>query len=265
MTSAVNNELVGIANIDKSQFSTANCMTLLKDKVVIITGSAGGLGRVVTKLFLENGAKIVALCHRRKSEEELQNYVGELGTNLTTVIGDATKEDEVIGLTEKALEGHGRIDALLNIVGGYAGGELIHDIDEEIWDGMINLNMKTTFMCSKSVLPHMLEQSYGRIINVSSRTGVEKGRRVKSGAYAVAKAGVLTLTEVLAEETKGKGVTVNCIAPSIIDTPANREGFPKADFSKWVAPEEIANVMLFLASDDSMPTSGALVPVYGAA
>lgn len=240
-------------------------MTLLKDKVVIITGSAGGLGKVVTKRFLEKGAKTVALCHHRENEQKLQEYIGEFNENLTTVIGDATKEEYVKELTGKALEKHGKIDVLLNIVGGYTGGDLITDTKEQTWDYMINLNLKSAFLCSKNVLKHMLEQRYGRIVNVSSRTGVKKGSRAKSGAYAVAKSGVVTLTEVLAEETKEKGINVNCVAPSVIDTKSNREDFPKADFSKWVDPEEIAQVMLFLASDNSKPTSGALIPVYGKA
>jgi NAD(P)-dependent dehydrogenase (short-subunit alcohol dehydrogenase family) len=109
----------------------------------------------------------------------------------------------------------------------------------------------------------MMEQKYGKIVNVSARTAVQRGSRARSGAYAVSKAGVVTLTEALAEETRDHGIQVNCIMPSTIDTEANRKMLPKADFTKWVDPEEIAEVILFLVSDASKPTSGASIPVYG--
>jgi NAD(P)-dependent dehydrogenase (short-subunit alcohol dehydrogenase family) len=128
---------------------------------------------------------------------------------------------------------------------------------------MMNVNLKSAFLCSKAVLPRMMEQKYGKIVNVSARTAVQRGSRARSGAYAVSKAGVVTLTEALAEETKDQGIQVNCIMPSTIDTEANRKMLPKADFTKWVDPEEIAEVIMFLVSDASKPTSGASIPVYG--
>jgi NAD(P)-dependent dehydrogenase (short-subunit alcohol dehydrogenase family) len=137
--------------------------------------------------------------------------------------------------------------------------------DEETWDTMMNVNLKTAFLCSKTVLPHMMERRQGKIVNVAARTAVQRGTRARSGAYAVSKAGVVTLTEALAEETRDHGIQVNCIMPSTIDTEANRRMLPKADFTKWVDPEEIAEVILFLASDASKPTSGASIPVYGRA
>lgn len=238
-------------------------VVLLKDKVGMITGSTGSLGRVVTKKFLENGAKVVALYRSDEKRNELTEFVKNFQDKLTLAQGDATEENEVKNIVMKTVEKHGRIDFLLNIVGGYSGGKTITETDLEAWDHMMNLNLKTAFICSKAVIPYMIQQDYGRIVCISSRNGVENWRRVKSGAYAVSKAGVRTLTEVLAEETKGTGVNVNCIAPSVIDSPANRSMIPKADFSRWVKPGEIADVMLFLASEKSKPTSGALIPVYG--
>jgi NAD(P)-dependent dehydrogenase (short-subunit alcohol dehydrogenase family) len=238
---------------------------LIEDKVAIITGAAGELGSVVTKAFLENGAKVVALYHSEDKLEELYKFLGDLQDNLVPFHGDATVEEEMKALAEQAVEEFGRIDILVNIVGGWKGGSTLDKTSMETWDYMLELNLKTCFLSTKSVLPYMLDKEYGRIINISSRSGVQKGNRSRSGAYAVAKGGVLTFTEAVSEETKGKGINVNCIAPSTIDTQSNREMLPNADFSKWVKPEDIAKVIIFLSSDDCKPTSGALVPVYGEA
>jgi NAD(P)-dependent dehydrogenase (short-subunit alcohol dehydrogenase family) len=157
------------------------------------------------------------------------------------------------------------VDILLNIVGVYAGGTDVVSMEESQWDSMMNVNLKSVFLCSKAVLPHMIKQNYGKIVSVSSWMAVEKGRRTRSGAYAVSKAGVVVLTETMAEEVKKYDINVNCVMPSTIDTPNNRRNFPKADFSKWVNPKNIAEVILFLVSDASKVTSGAAVPVYGKA
>lgn len=133
------------------------------------------------------------------------------------------------------------------------------------WDFMMNVNLKSAFLCSKAALSHMIKQDCGKIINISSRTAVDKRYRIKGGAYAVSKAGIIVLTEAIAEEVKKYNINVNCIMPTTIDTPGNRRDFQDADFSKWVKPEEIAKVIVFLASDDSKTISGASIPVYGKA
>ncbi len=127
----------------------------------------------------------------------------------------------------------------------------------------MNMNLKSVFLCSKAVLPQMIKQNYGKIINISSRPALKGVAGV--GAYSASKAGVLNLTETIADEVRDYDINVNAILPSTIDTPANRRDMPEADFSKWVKPEEIARVMVFLASDDSKPISGAGIPVYGKA
>jgi len=238
---------------------------MLKDKVAIVTGATGALGRVVTRRLALNGAKVVALYRKEKALDELREFLGDQGSNVTGVMGDATDPQSVQGLVQKTIGEHGRIDILLNIVGAYAGGKSLAETDEKTWDTMMNVNLKSAFLCSKAVLPYMMERKQGKIVNVAARTAVQRGTRARSGAYAVSKAGVVTLTEALAEEAKDYGIQVNCIMPSTIDTEANRRMLPKADFTKWVDPEEIADVMLFLASDASKPTSGASVPVYGRA
>lgn len=235
------------------------------DKVAVVTGATGALGRVVAKLLLERGVRVVASYRTDAKLAELLEAVGDLWSNVTPVEADVTDEDSVKNLVAKAVDKHGRIDFLFNIVGAYEGGSDVAGIEESVWDSMMNVNLKSVFLCSKAVLPVMVQQNYGRIVSVSSRTAVESGRRARSSAYAVSKAGVIVLTEAIAEEVKKYDINVNCVMPSTIDTPSNRRDFPKADFSKWVDPKDIAEVMLFLVSDASRVVSGAAVPVYGKA
>jgi len=176
-----------------------------------------------------------------------------------------TDEESVQALFQKVLDKYGRVDILLNIVGAYKGGNEIVNTKQGDWDHMMDVNLKSAFLCSKAALASMMKQNYGKIVSVSARTAVEKRFRSKSGAYAVSKAGIIVLTETIAEEVKKYDINVNCIMPSTIDTPDNRRNFPEGDFSKWVKPEQIAKVILFLVSDDSKMISGACIPVYGKA
>jgi len=145
------------------------------------------------------------------------------------------------------------------------GGSDIADTKESDWNFLMEINLKSAFLCSKAALPHMIAQNYGRIVNVASRTAAERRLRSKGGAYAVSKAAVIVLTKTIAEEVKKYDINVNCVMPSTIDTPDNRQSRPDADFSKWVKPEEIAEVILFLVSENSKAISGASIPVYGKA
>jgi NAD(P)-dependent dehydrogenase (short-subunit alcohol dehydrogenase family) len=236
---------------------------LLENKVAIVTGATGGLGRVVVKKLLESGAQVVASYRDEGKLAELLRFVGDFRDKVTAVKSDVTDEDSVKSFVQKTVEKHGRIDILFNIVGAYAGGTDVVNTEEDTWNMMMNVNLKSAFLCSKAVLPLMIRQNYGRMVNVSSWMAFEKNRRVKSAAYAVSKAGLVVLTETLALEVKNYDINVNCVAPSTIDTPANRRNMPKADPSKWVDPKDIAEVMIFLVSDKSKVVSGASVPVYG--
>lgn len=236
-----------------------------QNKVALVTGATGALGRAVTKTLLENGVTVVATYRTEDKLNDLLQFVSTLKENLNPIKTDVTDERSVQNLAVKAIEKHGRIDFLLNIVGAYVGGTDVANTDESAWGSMMNINLKSAFLCAKAVLPHMIKQNYGRIINVSSRTAMEKGRRAKSGAYAVSKAGVIVLTETIAEEVKNYNINVHCIMPSTIDTPDNRRNFPKSDFSKWVDPRDIAEIVLFLLSESSRAISGACIPVYGKA
>jgi NAD(P)-dependent dehydrogenase (short-subunit alcohol dehydrogenase family) len=237
----------------------------LKGKVAIVTGATGALGRVAAKALLEQGARVVSTYRSEDKWRELVELVGEAGTLLTGVQVDVTDESSVQALVRNVLEKHVRVDILLNIVGAYRGGAEVAGTRESDWDFMMNTNLKSVFLCCKAVLPYMVKQNYGKIVNVAARTGVEKRFRSKSCAYAVSKMGVIVLTETIAEEVRKYDINVNCVMPSTIDTPDNRRNFVEADFSRWVKPEEIVKMMLFLASDDSRVVNGASVPVYGKA
>lgn len=237
----------------------------LKEKVAVVTGATGALGRVATKALLEQDASVIATYSRREKPEELSQFVGGHSEKLMQIQSDVTDEASVQNLMQKAFEKHGHIDVLLNIVGAHIGGAEVADLKVNDWDLMMNVNLKSAFLCCKAALPYMMKQNYGKIINVSARPAIEKRYRAKNCAYAVSKAGVLVLTETIAEEVKKFNMNVNCIVPSTIDTEANRRNMPDADFSKWVKPEDITKVIMCLVSDESKVTSGAAIPVYGKA
>jgi Dehydrogenases with different specificities (related to short-chain alcohol dehydrogenases) len=234
----------------------------LKDKVAIVTGGTGALGKAVVVAFLEEGAKAVCTYVVDKELEELLALIRDDKQRLFPIKADVTKKNKVARVVAKTVEKFGRIDILANIVGGFVYS-MIADTSEKDWDQMMSMNLNTAFLCSKAVLPHMMGQDYGKIIVISSRPGLKGAAGV--GAYAASKAGVLNLTETIAEEVKDYDINVNAVLPSTIDTPGNRRAMPEADFSKWVKPEEIARVIVFLSSDDSKPISGAGIPVYGKA
>jgi NAD(P)-dependent dehydrogenase (short-subunit alcohol dehydrogenase family) len=207
----------------------------------------------------------VAVYRSEEKQKELTELVGVGVNSLVGIPADVTNETQVQSLLHTVVGKYGRVDILLNIVGTYKGGADVSSTSESDWDLLMNTNLKSAFLCSKAVLPYMIKQNCGKIVSVSARPAVEKRFRAKNGAYAVSKAGVKILTETIAEEVKQYDINVNCIIPSTIDTPANRLSLPKADPSKWVKPEDIAKVILFLVSDDSRVTSGASIPVYGKA
>jgi NAD(P)-dependent dehydrogenase (short-subunit alcohol dehydrogenase family) len=234
----------------------------VKDKVTIITGGTGALGRAIVTEFLKEGAKVTCTYIVEDELKDLSTIAEIFGLNILFIRANVTKEEDVSQVIKKTLEGFERIDILVNTVGGFIYAKII-DTDEETWDSMININLKSAFLCSKAVLTHMIKQNYGKIINISSRPALKGSAGV--GAYSASKAGVLNLTETIADEVKDYEINVNVILPSTIDTPTNRRDMPNADFSKWVKPEDIARVILFLASDESKPISGAAIPVYGKA
>jgi NAD(P)-dependent dehydrogenase (short-subunit alcohol dehydrogenase family) len=234
----------------------------LPDKVAVITGASGALGKATVQEFLNEGARVCA-CDVIDVPVDAMGLGAEARRRYIPMRHDVTSEKECAELAAHVLRDLGRIDILVNIVGGWKGGTPLHQVTVEEWDAMITLNLKSAFLCSRAVLPSMLAQRAGRIVSISSRTAVAPVGM--QAAYNAAKAGVIALTQTLSEEVKHSGITVNCVLPSILDTAANRAAFPKADYERWVKPADLARVLAFLASDGSTAITGAAIPVYGRA
>lgn len=220
----------------------------MQGEIIVVTGAGGVLGAAVAKLATERGAQVAGVDMAPIKDAMALKFDGVDLSDL----GAATKVmDEIRAKV-------GRIDALLNIAGGFRW-QTLADGGIETWDFLYRLNVKTAVVASKAALPHLIE-SKGAIVNVGALGAVKAGAGM--GAYAASKQGVMKLTESLAEELKGQ-VRVNAVLPLIIDTAANRKDMPDADPSIWVQPCELANVMLWLASDEANAVTGALLPVSG--
>jgi len=233
----------------------------LERRVVIVAGGTGGLGRATSLEFLSAGAR-VAVTYRRQAEfEALRGSAGSSGGRLDGHPLDATDEAAAQQLVETVAAQHGRVDALVNAIGGYAGGHPLWETDAKTYEQMLAINLRAGFLLARAVVPQMLRQGGGAIVNIASKAGY--GRAAGAAAYAASKAAALALFDSLAEEVKAHGIRVNSVVPSIIDTEANRRAMPRADFSKWPKPEEIARVIVFLCSDEARVIHGAAIPVYG--
>jgi NAD(P)-dependent dehydrogenase (short-subunit alcohol dehydrogenase family) len=224
----------------------------MNGKVIVVTGASGALGKVVAATAQARGARVAGIDHAASQVQDTANRIELGGVDLT----DATQAKQAI---DKAASHFGKLDALINIAGGFAF-EAIAEGDSKTWHRMFALNVLTALNASQAAIPHLSASGAGRIVNVGAIGALQAGPGM--GAYAASKAGVHRLTEALAAEWKGK-ITVNAVLPSTIDTAANRASMPKADFSRWVTPEELADVILFLASDAASAVTGALIPVSG--
>ncbi len=234
-----------------------------QNRNVLITGGTGILGSAVTKAYLAQGDNVAVTYLFDDEVERFNQFNPELFDDVTFLFANVTEEAEVQKTIQEFLSKFGQLDVLINIVGGFVGGIPTAELEEDRWDFMMNLNLKSVFLCCKTAIPHMTAQGYGKIINVSARAGL-KGEAGLS-AYCVSKGGVRTLTESLAAEVMDSGVNVNAIMPSIMDTPANREAMPEEEHDRWVAPADVAKVISFLTSDDATIINGAAIPVYGRA
>lgn len=229
-------------------------------QVVLVTGAVGTLGTALVQAFADAGAHVAAVDHR---SGRLAGHFPALdaGNHLLLEQVDAADEAEAAQAVARVRERFGRIDVLVNSAGGYTGGTAVHEASLETWDHMLRLNLRTALVMSRAVTPQMIEQGGGRIVHVGSRAGVVGGANV--AAYGVTKRALQTLAESQAAELKGKGVTVNVVLPSTIDSEQARAGSPKADPGKWVKPASLAGVILFLASPLAADVTGAALPVYG--
>lgn len=230
---------------------------MLKDRIVIVTGAFGALGRAAARTLAAHGAKLALVDAAPAAPQEL---VREFAAHLLLPGIDLADAQAAQAMMERVVAHHGGLDAAVNIAGGFRW-ETVAEGDPATWDLLYTMNLKTALHVCRASLPHLLGRQHARIVNVGA--GAAAKAAAGMGAYAASKAAVLRLTEALAEETKDKGVTVNAVLPSIIDTPANRKDMPEADFSRWVAPEALADVIAFLLSDAARAITGAGIPVTG--
>ncbi|MGH8215907.1 MAG: SDR family oxidoreductase [Rhodanobacteraceae bacterium] len=222
----------------------------LKGKRIAITGAFGSLGAAVVEAALAAGAKVAAI---DRAEVPADTHGSQAFGDVD--LADTAQAKAAIDAAAKALGG---LDALVNIAGTFRF-ETLADGSPDTWDLLYRINVRTAVAASKAALAHLPDG--GRIVNIGAASALKAGAGV--GAYTASKAGVLRLTESLAEELKPRGITVNAVLPSIIDTPPNRRDMPKADFGKWVKPQQLADVIVFLLSDQASAITGALIPVTG--
>lgn len=228
-------------------------------QVALIAGGTGALGRAVTVAFLEEGAHAM-VTYRQQSEFDALRQVA--GTDLSRLEGssiDVKDEAAVRRLVAEVVSKHGRLDVLVNAVGGYAAGRALWDMDASVLPQMLSLNLMSGYVLCRAVVPTMLRQNRGAIINVASMAAVNHA--ASSAEYAASKSAAVAMIDSMAADLSGTGVRANSILPSIIDTEANRKAMPGADYSKWPKPQEIARVILFLCSDDARLIHGASIPL----
>jgi len=229
--------------------------------VVLVAGGTGGLGRAVSLAFLEEGARVIVTYRKREELDTLKNLAGDKDSQLEGYDVDVTNEADVSKLVEGIVSRHGKLDAMVNTVGGYAGGVKLWELHTKVFDQMLALNLRTGYALSRAAVKAMLKQGSGVIVNVAAKAAFDHA--AGASAYGASKAAAVAMIDSLAEDLKGTGVRANSVLPSIIDTEANRKAMPKADFAKWPKPEDIARVIVFLCSDGAKVIHGAAVPVFG--
>jgi len=230
-------------------------------KVVLVAGGAGSLGRAVSLAFLQEGANVVVTYRKQQEFAGLRNDTAENAAALEGHVVDVTDESAVADLVAAILARHGQLDAVVNTIGGYAGGIKLWQLETKVLDAMLSLNLRSGFTLARAVLPAMLQQRHGSFVNVAAKAAFDHG--AGAAAYAASKAAAVALVDSLAADAAGTGVRVNSVLPSIMDTEANRLAMPNANFASWPKPADIAQVILFLSSDAANTIHGAAVPVYG--
>lgn len=231
------------------------------DKSVLVAGGTGGLGHAVSLAFLEEGAKVAVTYREQKGFDVLKNAARANTSSLQGHKLDVTDEAAVKQLVERIFTEQQRLDVVVNTVGGYVGGVKLWELEPKAFDQMLALNLRSGYLIARAVVPAMLKQRGGAIVNIASKAAVDHA--AGAAAYAAAKAAAVAMIDSLAADLKGTGVRANSILPSIIDTEVNREAMPNVDFAQWPKPEDIARVVLFLCSDDAKLIHGAAIPVYG--
>jgi NAD(P)-dependent dehydrogenase (short-subunit alcohol dehydrogenase family) len=238
-----------------SPYSRRGTMSL-DNRTVIVTGASGNLGKAVAKAFGELGANLVLV---DLNHDSLRAAFGSTNDHRLFAPANLLEMAQATSVAQAALVRFGRIDVLCNIAGGFRMGETVHETTDENWNFLFDINTRTLLHAVRAVVPHMLAAGSGKIVNVGA-FAAQKGV-AQMGAYTASKATVIRMTEAMAAELREKNINVNCVLPTIIDTPENRAAMPKANPAKWVAPSDLANVIVFLASDAARAVHGAAVPV----
>jgi len=230
-------------------------MQSLEGQVILITGASGGLGTHIVKNFLEAGARVVGSSRRTADS-------GFAHARFAGIPADLTSAAAANKLADAVMERFQRVDALVHVTGGFAGGLPIHETDDATWGGMMDLNVTAAFHVLRAVIPHMRKAGRGRIVAIGSRAALEPQAGI--AAYSASKAALVSLVRTAALENRDAGITANVILPGTIDTEANRKSDPGGDRSKWVSPAQLGDLAVFLASDAAAQITGAAIPVYGA-
>ncbi|HTY38811.1 MAG TPA: SDR family NAD(P)-dependent oxidoreductase [Bacteroidota bacterium] len=231
----------------------------LSEKIALVTGGTGELGRVIVQRFLVEGATVVATSRSVPAVD--QEAPGSV-RRARIVSADLSNEADVVRLYDDARSSFGRLDIVVNAVGGFLPRKPLTEVSAAEWDSMMTINLRTTFLSTREALRLMKGQFYGRIINISAMVGLQPGPG--RAPYAISKAGVSMLTEIVAQELKGSGITINAIAPGIIATKSNINSMPDEDTTKWVKPEEIADMICYLCSSAGGAVNGTTLKAYGA-
>lgn len=227
-------------------------------RCVMVSGASGNLGRAVARAFAARGARLVLLGSRAES---LARAFGSGDERQLLVPADLLDAPQVEAAAAAAIARYGRIDVLCNLAGGFGMGPAVHETPQAEWDRLMNLNVRTLMHTARAVVPRMLAAGGGRIVNVGAYAA--RAGAAGMGAYVASKAAVMRLTESMSAELRERGINVNCVLPTIIDTPENRAAMPGADPARWVAPADLAAVIAFLASDAARAVHGAALPVTG--
>ena len=227
----------------------------MSERVVFITGAKGGLGSFITERFLATGAKVVG-ASRSISQQDFPL------PNFAALPVDFTKAATVTSAVNSVADRYGRLDVLVHVVGAFAGGKSVAETDDATWEQMRDLNLTSAFYTLRAAIPHLRKSGTGRIVAIGSLTAVEP--RAGLAAYITFKAALAMLVRTVALENRDAGVTANVVLPGTMDTPANRKAMPTADFSKWLPPSEVADLVLWLADERAGHITGTTIPIDGA-
>jgi NAD(P)-dependent dehydrogenase (short-subunit alcohol dehydrogenase family) len=228
------------------------------DRTVVVTGAAGNLGRAAASAFSARGANLVLV---DVSKETMDARLGNDDERRLLVAADLRDRKQAHTIADSAVKRFGRIDVLCNLAGGFRMGEAVHETTDATWDFLLDLNARSIVHMAAAVVPRMLAAGGGKIVNVGAYAA-QKGA-ANMGAYGAAKSAVIRLTESMAAELRERNINVNCVLPTILDTPENRAAMPDANPARWVALDDLANLIVFLASDAARAIHGAAVPVTG--